>query len=196
MPTQNLGLIRSFELPQGFVPGAEETGTRGRNWLRSYHPAGTDAVQLTMAYSGFPLNERESQSLRAILASEPRDIFVKDAKCDEAARLEAELLSPALGNAGNNQISNTEAGYAGPIFELERLSLVQLDVRTVVRAWGWFHSTDRIPKNHFTGIFFDASPDQPEARIEELYLQARSQELFDEHRAGFEMMLASVRFGH
>lgn len=191
MTVENSDTFKFVRMPDGFRFEGEEYGGRGENWLKTYTSAAlADRVKLCQRFSGYPLSEVDSESFRGALERNPQTIFEKSKPVETTIPLRQ--LCYALGNVGDNQVTNsTEAPY-GPTFELEKLSVEEVAGRRVIRAWGWFHGADMVPDHYFCGIFVDAHPDSEECCVEELYMEAYSEELYKQCLPVFEEMIETM----
>ena len=114
---------------------------------------------------------------------------------DEKTTKRIRSLESALGNAGNNQITNSSSGVSGPRFYLEKIHVIDLSSKPVMAVQGYFHGFDGQVHNHYMGIFFDATPDDRDyCQIEEIVFQAPTWELFGKYFPQFQKTLNSIRW--
>lgn len=192
MQVRTTGIIKSMDLPTGFVLAHQEAGTRGANWLRKYGPAGDKSVEICDVYRGYPQVPIDNERLRELLAKAPLVVFDKATDvCDTDS---IKQMSLALGNVGDNQLTNRLSGLSGPMFELEKLVADFVGGRSVIRVEGWFHDAGFKPDKFFSGIFFDATPEDENARVEELFLQCESLNQQLQYRPAFDQLLASIKW--
>lgn len=181
-----------MELPPRFVLEHDEAGTRGANWLRRYNPRGERSVEIFSAYRGYPQVPVDNEHMREVLQAAPLLVFDEAGEVSDTDAVRG--MSLALGNVGNNQICNFETGVGAPVFHLTRLCAESIAGRPVIRAEGWFHDIDKQPTKYFNGIFIDATPDDVNARVEELYLQTSTEAEMSEYKPLFDQLLKSIKW--
>jgi hypothetical protein len=191
---ETIGSFKSIEMPKGFRFEGEEIGGRGENWLRVYRADSTDRVKISVRFSGFPLAPMDTQSFRQVLKLEPQTIFEKGGQNNQLENVQS--VAFALGNTGDNQVCNMEKGPYGPVFELEKMKVDVVNGRKVVKIRGWFHGADMVPQHYFSGIFADGSPRSEECRVEELYLEAYTEDLYKEYLPVFEGVVDSLSWSN
>ncbi len=191
MTVENSDTFKFVQMPKGFRFESEDYGGRGNNWLRTYTKPDTgDMVKLCQRFSGYPLSEIDSESFREVLKQKPHIIYEKSAANDQAPSLRD--ICYALGNVGDNQMTNSTPAPYGPTFELEKMAVEEVAGRNVIRVCGWFHGVDMVPQHYFCGMFVDAEPDSEECRVEELYMEAYSEELYMSHLPLFDEMIQKM----
>ncbi|MBX9671624.1 MAG: hypothetical protein K2X93_28805 [Candidatus Obscuribacterales bacterium] len=190
MTVERADTFKHVQMPQGFRFESEDYGGRGDNWLKRFtNPDTGDDVKLCQRFSGSPLSEVDAESFRSVLLQKPHVIFEKSDSHNEAL---LRTICYALGNVGDNQMTNSTPAPYGPTFELEKMAVEAVGDRNVIRVWGWFHGADMVPDHYFTGIFVDAQPESEECCVEELYLEASSEELYNNHLPLFDAMIEKI----
>jgi hypothetical protein len=196
-----LGTIKSTNLPDAFTKGEVLFGGMGQNWRKNFHPREKkDArdVAITSMFRGSPTLELDGKTFRSLLRQPAGVIFSADRKAQNKIHPQAEeivnALADALGNAGNNQLTNPQTGLGGPRFYLERMEILELNKKKVLAVHGFFHDSEMKPQNYFIGLFVDAKPDQRECIVEELIFEAQTRELYEKYCGGFEKSLTSIEW--
>lgn len=201
MKLQNIGVIRQFELPSGFVRGEQLRGAIGNSWRLSFHPENNDAVEIIAFQRGLPLCAEDSTAFRQLLRRGGGQIIGPDlAVADEPVAL-LHQLGQTLGNAANNQLVNQAEGLRGPAFQLAALEAREIGERTVLVLTGRFHRTgakleaiadlddERARKAdgsvYYQGLFMDGSSWHRPCQVEELLLQADTYKLFAQYQPLF-----------
>lgn len=84
---------------------------------------------------------------------------------------ELESISAVMGNAGDNQWTNRQTGYAGPCFRLINAETIAINGRRVLLVKGTFIKPEnKQPINEYCGIYVNSVDDE----VEELFLQVAS----------------------
>lgn len=193
MIVKNAGSIDKILLPPNFIAGSEEYGGKAMNWEKKFHPVNEPGVTIALYYRGMPCPQVYGDAFRQITKQPPAVYF--DEQLNEANRVDAVVrLGQALGNAGNNQLSNTATGLGGPRFHIQSLKTMLLVGKPVVFVTGLFHSFDMVVSNYYAGYFVDATPSDDRCRLEEIFLQAESIELFEKFREPFERAIATIQW--
>jgi len=195
---ENYRYIKSFQLPNGWREEKPVTGI-ATSIVRSFSPPGNTAVKLEFFYRGLPLDEKSSKSFRGALKLAPRLMF-DNSSTNKLESSDARLicdLEGVLGNVGNNQISNTETGFSGPSFSLDRLDALIWNNRPLLAARGWFidpESAER--RSAFCGFFIDANPNEKNCSVEEIYLEAEAEaeDLYLQYMPELEKCLHSIEW--
>lgn len=200
MPILTTGAIKSMKVPEQFSEHAEQVGGYGpEHWSHSYRFPKQRFPEITFRYSGFPVQESAAASFRSALAEGARTIYdINDAAAmTEANKKIVAQLSGILGNSGDNQVSNTQTGIDGPVFELEEMEVIVVQNRPVLRVKGYFRNLQSMEAHTYMhGIFIDASPKSKECKVEELYLQAFPQDAFRRHLPDFAEVLSSIAWSN
>lgn len=194
MLTLDKGAVKKLKLPESFILGEEEYGGKGLNWRRQYVSRLGSGVEITSYYRGRPAAKVDSDAFRAVMSKPPHEIFLEGQTTEEQAEPILQEVWGALGNAGNNQITNKSEGLGGPRFHMVSCSTIDMNGRRVMVATGWFHGPDGAVHNHYCGIFFDASPNEEACRIEELIFQADSQQVYDSYLPSFREALFTMEW--
>jgi len=198
MTTLTTGVIESIRVPDVFSELTEEIGGKGPDYrAQIYRIPGSLHPDITLRYSGSALHPSNVSAFRKLLDMPPQTIFENgNPKYSSAEQLElVKSASSALGNAGDNQIKNTAKGFEGPTFRLEKLSVVNINSRSVLRIRGWFHKPDNAePKVFLDCIFSDPAPESKNCKLEELYLQCNSAQQFEQFLPDFETVLNSIKW--
>lgn len=198
MPTLQAGIIKSITLPDSFAKGESLHGGRGTNWRKVFHPRNkrdTSDVSISAFFRGRAVIDDEAKAFRVLLRQPPGVVFSaqKDTDCcHPQAESIIKAMIDALGQAGNNQLTNQERGIFGPHFFLQRMETVELKKRKVMIVYGIFHDAEMNPLNHYVGLFVDADPNSSDCRIEELVFEAFSNAQYEKCRPDFEKALKSI----
>ncbi len=197
----DLGTIKSINLPDAFTKGEVLFGGMGQNWRKTFHPRekkDAQDVAITSMFRGSPTLESDGRAFRTLLRQPAGVIFSADKDTEIETHPQAEkivnALADALGNAGNNQLTNQETGFGGPRFYLQKMETLELNKRKVLAVYGVFHDREMKPQNYFIGLFVDAKPDKKECNVEELIFEAQTRELYEKYRGGFEKSLTSIEW--
>jgi hypothetical protein len=194
MLTLDKGAIKTLVLPENFVLAEEEYGGMGFNWRRQYVPKGETQIEITSFYRGRPAAEIDSEAFRTELAKPQHEIFTQGKTDPKDAEASLSELWGALGNAGNNQITNEDTGISGPRFYLESARTLDVQGRRVLVVGGYFHGVDGDLHNWYCGIFIDGSPEEDCSQIEELVFQADTKELYDKYFPEFWKALDTIEW--
>lgn len=204
MLVKQLGAIEKILLPPDYALGAEEFGSRGDNWARTYYPGAARDVEIVFLYRGRASTEKETALLRSFLQEQdtskdtPKGILSDTTGGDslKAQQLEEQAieLEWILDVIGDNQFTRKTSGLTGPGFFLSGLYRALVSSRPILHAFGYFHNNDGQPANYYHGIFFDGTPLNKRAQIEEVFLQSTVKQTFDAHLAPFERCLATIQW--
>jgi hypothetical protein len=197
----DLGTIKSINLPDSFAKGEVLYGGMGQNWRKTFHPRekkDTKDVAITSMFRGSPTLESDGITFRTLLRQPPGVIFSADENAESKMQPQAKqivnALADALGNAGNNQLTNTETGFGGPRFYLQRMETLELNKRKVLAVYGVFHNSEMKAQNYYVGLFVDSKPDTKECVVEELVFEAQTRELYEKYRVSFEKSLTTIQW--
>ncbi len=195
--TASCGAIAKLTLPEGFVLGEEVRGGMGNNWTVSYNPPDTEAVEIMLFYRGTPDRGVDPARFRGLLEKSPHELFDLSKQSDNMPPDTIETLvaiQDLLGNAGNNQITNTRDGLQGPRFQIEKVETMELNGRNVLGVRGFFHSYKGVSDlhNYYYGIFFDVAANKEWCQIEEIIYQGDTKELFERYWNDFFGSLSSI----
>lgn len=199
MPTLTTGCITSLRVPEAFTVHDEEFGGYGgTNWSHKYRIWGKKYPEISSRYSGFPVPAYSAAAFRELLAKGPHIVFdtAQADYCQDEHKEVVSQVSPALGNSGDNQISNTNEGYDAALFKLERMEVVHLNARPVLQIRGHFHTLEMEPRVFLNCYFIDADPKAKDCRVEELYMQAFPEDILKEHQADFQHVLDSINWSN
>ena len=194
MPTLITGAIKSMKMPDAFSEHSERVGGMGSdNWMHSYRIPKERYPEITCRYSGYPLFGAEVAAFRNILNQEAGVVFeqANPQYCTKSNLDQVRQVSSALGNSGDNQISNPEGG---PMFNLKKMEVREINGRSVLHVLGWFQDQELEPKVYLSCIFIDADPKSEQCRVEELYFQAFPLDLFDKYLSDFEQVLPTIKW--
>ena len=188
------GSIQSFDLPDEFALVEEVIGGRsGDNWQFIYGPDDSKNVVISFSYRGFPVVDLRTEPFRRLLEGGDSNIFDR-AKPDENAGKIIRSISRVLGDEGDNQLNNFDTGKFGPVFEVERLDVVSINGKAVLKLNGWYQDEERNPTKRFSGIYIDGSPALKNSQVEELHLMTENEELFKTYKPAFENLLNSIKW--
>jgi hypothetical protein len=189
--------IKRLILPAGWLEEPCEEGTIGFRSLRIFHPPDSPDVRMEFLYRGLPVDETVTKAFRKLLDTTPHLVFdrsnlVKPTETDLAL---FKQLRDLLGNAGNNQLVNTRTDYLGPSFIAERIDTLAWNGKNVLAVRGWFRDAESDVRVYdFCGLFIDGNPPDPECQVEEIFLEASSQELYLRHLPSFQQSLKSLEW--
>ncbi len=197
----DLGTIKSINLPDSFAKGEVLFGGMGQNWRKTFHPRekkDAQDVAITSMFRGSPTLESDAITFRTLLRQPPGVIFSADENAESKMHPQAKhivnALADALGNAGNNQLTNAETGFGGPRFYLQRMETLELNKKKVLAVYGVFHNSEMKPQNYYVGLFVDSRPDKKECVVEELVFEAQTRELYEKYRGSFEKSLTTIQW--
>lgn len=194
MNTEKLGVIRTMHLPDDFVKGEERAGGMGNNWRKTFHPKDKSDVSITSLYRGSAAFAPSGRAFRALLAQPSALIYSPDNNSHPQAKTIISSIAPALGNVGDNQITNLETNERSPEFYLQRLETLELNQRRVLVIYGIFHDINKKPHNYYIGVFIDAEPKAKECRIEEVIFEAQTRELYEQYHGLFEDSIKTIEW--
>lgn len=193
MIVKNAGTIEKILLPPDFVAGKEEFGGRGMNWEKKFHPQNDQTVSIALYYRGMPVPSHYGEAFRG-LTKRPPAVYFDEQGNNENQPDVVISLGDALGNAGNNQLTNNRSGISGPRFHIQLLKTMSIVGKPVVYVVGLFHSFDMVVSNYYAGIFVDATPSDERCRLEEIFIQAPTVELFEKYKDPFERAIATIQW--
>lgn len=186
----NKGIFGSLKLPSSFILGSESG--RGEGWRYSYNPYGNTSVEISIRCPAKFLSEAESLILkREIFPLAPEPFLFEEKNATEASDRYLTLVSPLLGNVGDNQVANTWNDM--PQFQLEKLSWFRFQGHPAFRVWGGFLSAGEKVVKYFDGLFVVEDENADQLRAEEIYLQAASLDLFNQYLPAFAEVLDSIK---
>ncbi len=208
MLVKELGAIDKILLPPEFAPSNKEYGGRGDNWLLQFSALSSENpeedVQICFFYRGRVCDQSDTEALRRVTdrsSYSPGNQNLLEADRQEPADHELDLLFSVidvLGNVGDNQYTRNytarATGLSGAGFHLQSLELLTVGTRTMLTARGYYHDYQGQPNNYYKGVFFDASPAEPRAKIEEIYLQSKNPEIFEKYLPAFDRCLATIQW--
>lgn len=200
MRVEDVGIIKTIELPDSFGRGEIQMGGMGENWRRQFQPRDkkdADDVSIVSFYRGSPAANDDAAPFRFLLRQPPAIVYSsmknragQTSQCSDVIR----ELEGVLGQCGNNQVANEETGFGGPRFHLEKLETISVGGKNVLSACGYFHDMDFRPQAYFAGLFLDAQPDSPQCFVEEFIFEAQTRPLFDKYYPSFEKAIASIEW--
>lgn len=196
MPTITTGIIRSLKVPDAFTQHDKEVaGVSPDYWLESYRIAGENFPEISIRYSGYPMFSDDVPAFRGLLAKGEHTVFeLGNPKYSLKSNIEmVKEVSPGLGNAGDNQVARPDTG---PMFNLKKMSVREVQGRMVLEVTGWFQTQSLEPRVFLSCLFIDTSPQAKECKVEELYLQAFPVEQFEEYQEQFESMLTTISWAN
>lgn len=165
--------------------------------IRSFSPPENPAVRMELFYRGLPVSEDAGASFRKILKLAPKVIFNRQIK-SEPTTVETQCITElieVLGNVGNNQITNKQIGFRGPAFILNRLEVLPWSGKPLITTRGYFQDPENNNMiNEFYGFFIDADPNDTACNIEEIYLEAATEELYKQYLPAFKQSLNSIQW--
>lgn len=201
MRAYEFGSIKSMSLPDSFARGDSLHGGMGNNWSKSFYPRekrDQDEVTITAMFRGAPTRDPDARNFRKLL-DEPAGVIYsqqqsQNSKSEQRAISIVTSMAEALGNAGNNQLTNFEAGISGPRFNLQKMETMELNNKKVLAVSGYFHNSEMKAQTYYLGLFVDAKPQAKECTIEEFAFEATSKELFEKYLNGFQKSLATIEW--
>lgn len=179
-------------LPDNFVKLDEKYGGRGSKWDVTFGLSGSNEVKLGFYYRGKPLFEADAIIFRRLMSQAQGTLFV-DKGISSYSVQEKQLLEEMeyiLDNAGENQVFNRCQGEL-PRFRLERLETVLIKNRPMLLMQGAYQSKNGID-NVIYCLMFERDKNHKDCNIEEVYLQARTKELFKKYFPDFEKSIESI----
>jgi hypothetical protein len=194
---ENYAFIKFLRLPSGwseFAPDVDDFDTRA---IRTFCPPESRDVRLQLLNRGYPLSEDESEVFREVLARRPGTIFERKETQppNEGAVNLIKNLTEILGNAGDNQVVNTSSDDLGPSFMLERIDIFDWKGRNVLALRGWYRDPDQdVRMTDYCGFFIDGNPGNPECQLEEIFLEAPTEELLVKYLPYFKECLNSLEW--
>ncbi len=189
--------IKSLILPDDWVEVEAVQGRRSEQTVRSFAPKNDLAVRIELFYRGLPVSEEAAIALRKTLSVAPKLLFDLNSKSElSTADLQLiEGLEEVLGNIGNNQIVNKQKGRRGPPFVLLKLEALIWNDRPLLGARGYFKNPENNKRvSEFCGFFINAKPKDASCIVEEIYLQAPSEELQMKYLPAFQQGLSSLQW--
>lgn len=191
MLVKNKGIFKSIELPASFVLTKEFS--RADGWLFTYRPFANADIEISIRSSGKSISRDDSEKIkREIFSLEENQLIFEEANANERSDHLLKLVSPLLGNVGDNQVANTWSDM--PQFQLERLGWLRMDAHASFRVYGGFLSAGVEVVKYFDGMFIVENEHDDCLSVQELYLQAFPLSLFRQYQECFSEALASVRF--
>lgn len=188
------GAIKKILLPGEFSEGKTTYGGTGQNWSFDYYAKNNPEVTITFYYRGTSIHDDDALFFLRLLEKEPQQIFSADKNSHESVEQLIHGLAPALGNAGNNQITNKNTGMRGPRFFLASLQTMEINNKRALLVAGYFHTFEGSFSQAFRGLFFPAKNTPDSCDIEELFLQTPSKESMEEYASKFAQALASIEW--
>lgn len=191
-----VGIIKNIVLPEDFQAGVDTRGGAGHSWTRIFFAKETPAVELKFRFRGIKTSGNDAKAFYDAVRRPPQLIFAHSDFIPPTI-LEKNLvksLGGALGNAGNNQLTNETTGLSGPRFFLESLQVVELKQKHALLVAGYFHNPEGEFSQAFRGIFFQAGSYEDGLPIEEIFIQAPSKELLERYKKSFDAMLDTIEW--
>jgi hypothetical protein len=194
---ENYAYIKFMRLPPGWVEVPLDDEGFDIRALRIFSPPETAEVRLELLNRGYPLGQDDAETFRQLLTVAPKVIFErKDKEAPSKATVSLlEGLAEVLGNVGNNQVVNTSTDDLGPCFMLDRIDILNWKGKNVLAARGWFRDPEEdIRVNDYCGFFIDSNPFDPECQVEEVFLEAPTEELLLRYMPVFKECLNSLEW--
>lgn len=184
MDLVQFGCIERITFPDDWSSEPEQATALLR--LASVHPAEHADVEISLFQKMQGVQTSEIQDFRDIL-NKPEHKIVESAE-------QLLLLSPILGNAGNNQWSNKTRGVGGPPFRFTSGETKRINSRTVLQIQGTFIQPEsKESVNQHCGIFIDSGAERN--LVQEIYLQVPCRHgyfQFEQYMKIFTQVLATV----
>jgi len=193
---ENYHCIKSLELPSGWVEVKSNAEFAPRS-IRTFAPASETKVKIGLLNEGVPVGKAATEAFRKLIGSGQRIVF-DDTKQKKPSAADQQLMgkaAPAFGNIGNNQIVNEMTGPCGPVFNLERVEVLVWNGRPVLAIRGWFcnpESGTRI--NAYCGFLVDLNAGETECQIEQIYIEASTENLYLQYLPAFEQSMRSIQW--
>ncbi|MBY0359289.1 MAG: hypothetical protein K2W82_14910 [Candidatus Obscuribacterales bacterium] len=191
-----MGAIKNILLPENFVPGKETIGGNAYNWSRKFFAKENPEVELSFHYRGMKISGNDAKAFFDTVRRPPQLVFAHSDFIPPTV-LEKNLVKPlgrALGNAGNNQLTNEASGIRGPRFFIEQLQVKEIKQKHVLLVAGYFHNPEGEFSQAFRGIFFQAGLPEDGLAVEEIFIQTPSKELAEKYQATFDTMLETIEW--
>lgn len=186
-----------MRLPSDWLEARSNPNMVGAAQTRVFSPSNGADVRIEIFSPTIPLNEKVSVAFRDVLKAAPSLIFERrDGQSPTpSAKKVLDQLQEVLGNAGNNQIINVRTDYLGASFIMERIDSLAWNGVNVLAVRGWFRDPEEdLRLNDFCGIFVDSNPLQSECRVQEIFLEAPSEEVFLRYLPTFKESLDTIRW--
>jgi hypothetical protein len=191
------GQIATMRIPAGWREGKHEQGGVGFRSLRAFFPVDDPEVSISIFYRGHTLSEEGTSGFRKYLEKGPGTIFIArgSAPPSDEERLVFTELRESLGNAGNNQIINTQEGWRGASFNVERIEIIEISGKNVMSVTGWFRDPEEDQRlSSFAGLFVETNTNDPESGIQELFIEAPDSEAFKKYLPHFNQAVRSIQW--
>jgi len=193
---ENYHCIKSLQFPPAWRE-TEASDVFPPREDRVFTPADSPEVRIEIFSRGLPVDKKTSTAFREILKTSPCIIF-EQKKEQQPTAADVKIftqIKDVLGNAGNNQIINTEKGFRGPSFIVEKAEVLNWSGKNLFALRGWFRDTDEDRRvNDFCGFFIDTNPNDPECQVEEIFLEAKDEKEFLRYLPTFKECLSTIQW--
>lgn len=188
---KNFGEVQYLQSPPGWRVKQQDAGEMNPRACWYFYPIEVDAVTINVFFRGTPINQTSAAVLKKILhentaAKSPVGLSVE----------EIVELSQVFGRntVGDNQYTNEAAKgtYDYHVFHMASAQVASLQGRPVLKVRGTFQDEHGSPTSEYCGYLFPSLTDN--SRVEEIFLQAPSKELFDRYFSAFEDSLHTLQW--
>jgi hypothetical protein len=188
---KNFGEVQTLVSPPGWVWRRDQERDMSGRASEYFQPPSSDVVVINAFYRGVPVNDQSASALAELLKAKSADSDPVPLSADEIRS-----MSYVFGrnNVGDNQYTNDapvgQKDFA--VFHLKSAHTVSLNGRAVLRVVGSFQDENGVSINEYNGFFVPAKSDPN--RIEELFFQAPTKDLYVEFLPAFEGCLESLKW--
>lgn len=194
---QNIGQIKSIQLPPGWIAVQHEDGAGfgaiGARYLYSFCDPEAKDRQICLFYRGLPLSIDETLVFRSYLSD--ADCVLFSGRCDDSAEWALKQLRHILGNAGNNQVVNKEEGWRGPNFHVRQLDVSTVTENFVLSMHGYYCDPEKNARyDEYWSLLFDGAPNASESPVQELFLRAPDKKQLEEASPLFQGVIDSIEW--
>lgn len=205
---QNLGAIKSIDLPAGLIKSNQSEPFRG-NMIKFYAARDSSTEFGFLQHTGRQVNQQSADTFHRLLKDNTNlaaPLVLYNEASGPPTQQTRELmsrLSTVLGatTLGDNQLTAT--GSRTPAFHLESMRLETINGKTVLAIDGWYRQKDQMgnwktepdgspSKRRYTGIFIDG--DGAGKAAHELYLLSDTEGQFNTYNQKYKKSLQSIKW--
>lgn len=185
---ENIGRFSALGFPEGWNE-KPAVGDAGRSFTRAFCPDAESGIVIGLYYNGAFLDATAGGAFRHIINTTPRKIF--DEETTDQDTFTVGLLSTAMGNAGQNQITMPASEFEW--FFLERLESTKVAATGVLHFSGYYKDAENTPVTYSETYSFDGTPQTQQCEVHELFFTAPTIELFQQFHSLFEETVRTAR---